>query len=266
MSGNLKVRVLRLVLILATALLAVISNPAAQADAGERRGFDRYLAGMSWPLRASVLRAMSASRAIDGVLTYGDPPFLGQVITACEKFRDVEETGRRRGVGAILSIVSPKPIAASHSRLSDAYVEARVRCARAERLAIAALKAGNRSNWTASGGTTAKTRAGLREFDRITLRRFFGAVRTWRSAMLREAAALRLQPPRWLRRLDVNRRQHVGGRAASPAPQGLGWPMRGTFTPPRSKTGEAAYFSLREDQNVKTTLDQAIAALRGLGI
>jgi hypothetical protein len=65
------------------------------------------------------------------------------------------------------------------------------------------LKAGNRSNWTASGGATAQMRAGLREFDRITLRRFFGAVRAWRSAMLREAADLRLPPPRWLWSLDV---------------------------------------------------------------
>jgi hypothetical protein len=46
-------------------------------------------------------------------------------------------------------------------------------------------------------------RAGLREFDRITLRHFFGAVRAWRSAMLREAADLRLPPPRWLWSLDV---------------------------------------------------------------
>jgi hypothetical protein len=35
------------------------------------------------------------------------------------------------------------PVAATHSRLSHAYVEARVGCVRAERLAVAALKAGN---------------------------------------------------------------------------------------------------------------------------
>jgi hypothetical protein len=82
------------------------------------------------PLRASVLRAMSASRAVEGVLTYGDPPFLGQVRTACEKFRDVEETGRRRGFGAMLSIVSPNPLAANHARLSRAYAGARVGASR----------------------------------------------------------------------------------------------------------------------------------------
>jgi hypothetical protein len=95
------------------------------------------------------------------------------------------------------------PVAATHSRLSHAYVEARVGCVRAERLAVAALKAGNRSNWTASGGATAQTRTGLREFDRLTLRRFLGAVRAWPSAMLREAAALQLRAPQWLRRLSV---------------------------------------------------------------
>jgi hypothetical protein len=203
MNGNLAGDVLRLVLILATALVAVIGGRAAQADAGERGEFDRYLAGMSWPLRTSVLRAMSASRAVEGVLTYGDPPFLGQVRTACEKFRDVEETGRRRGCGAMLSIVSPNPLAANHARLSRAYAGARVGCERAERLAVAALMAGNRSSWAESGRATAPMRAGLREFDRITLRRFFAAVRAWRSAMLREATALQLPPSVWLWRLSV---------------------------------------------------------------
>jgi hypothetical protein len=181
----------RLGLILATTLVAVIGGPAAQADIGDRGEFNRYLAGMSWPLRASLLRAESVSRAIDGVVVYGDPPFLEQVITACEKFRDVEETGPRRGVGAILSIVSPKPVAARHERLSHAYAEARVGCARAERLAATARKTG------------VPVRAELRQFDRITLQRFFAVVRAWRSAMLREATALQLPPPRWLQRLSV---------------------------------------------------------------
>jgi hypothetical protein len=94
-------------------------------------------------------------------------------------------------------------VAANHSRLSNAYAEARVGCARAERLAVAALKEGNRSNWTASGPATARMRVGLREFDQITLQRFFAAARTWRSAMLRKAAVLGVPPPLWLRRLSV---------------------------------------------------------------
>ena len=136
-------------------------------------------------------------------LVYGDPPFLGQVITACEKFRVVEETGPRRGVGAILPIVPPRPVAANHLRLSDVYAKARVGCSRAERLAVAVVKAGNRSNWSASEHATARVRAELRQFNEITLRHFFAAVRLWRSAMLREATALRRRPPQWLPLLSV---------------------------------------------------------------
>jgi hypothetical protein len=203
MSGNLNTWVQRLGLILATTLVAVIGGPTAQADTGARVEFNRYLAGMSWPLRASLLRSKSVSRAIDGVVVYGDPPFFGQIITACEKFREVEETGPRRGVGAILSTVPPKPVAANHAQLSDAYSKARVGCSRAERLAVAALKAGNRSNWSASEDATAPMRAELREFNKITLRRLFAVARLWGSAMLREATALQLPPPQWLTLLSV---------------------------------------------------------------
>jgi hypothetical protein len=183
----------RVVFVLVAALVGVVVGQAARADTTKRSQLDRYLSGMSWPLRASVLRAMSASRAIDGVVTYGDPPFLGQVAIACERFRDVEAVGARRGVGAILRIAPPAPVALNHARLSRAYAEARVGCARAQRLARAALRKAD----------SAPVRVQLRAFGRITLRDFFNTVRAWRSAMLREAAAIQLQPPGWLRSLSV---------------------------------------------------------------
>jgi hypothetical protein len=40
---------------------------------------ERYLSSMSWPVRASLLRAEAVSAGIEGWLSAGDPPYLGGI-------------------------------------------------------------------------------------------------------------------------------------------------------------------------------------------
>src|SRR4051812_34177911 len=75
--ASLAVKLPKMRLILTAALAGAISAPGAGDP--EAAALRHYLSSMSWPVRASVLRAGSVSSAIDGWITAGDPPFLGEI-------------------------------------------------------------------------------------------------------------------------------------------------------------------------------------------
>ena len=191
-------------------LAAVLVAPALPAGAArEARGltFERYLAAMSWPVRASTGRAQSVSDAIKGSVSPGDPPFLGMVAEGCDKFRDVEEVGRTTGVGAMLLVAPPSSLAKAHAILARAYSAARAGCVRARDVALALRRALGRLGINPSEDELARVRGPalrkLVDFDRTKLRPFKGAVRAWRAAALRHAAAVGVKPPDWLKSLRV---------------------------------------------------------------
>ena len=198
---------MRRLLVVLAAVLVVPALPAGAAREARGLTFERYLAAMSWPVRASTGRAQSVSDAIKGAVSPGDPPFLGMVAEGCDKFRDVEAVGRRTGVGAILLVVSPPPLAKAHATLARAYSAVRAGCLRARDVALALRRALGRLGINPSDDELARVRGPalkeLVDFDRTKLRAFKVAVRAWRAAALRHAAAVGVEPPDWLKSLPL---------------------------------------------------------------
>jgi hypothetical protein len=175
-------------LIFAAALLAATAAAASAPASADPAApsLEHYLSSMSWPVRASVLRARSATAAIDGWLNIGDPPFLGEIAANCRNLRAVESRGQ------LLQITAPPHLQPSHLRLIRAYSQAREGCRQA-RLTALAVRAGRR---TAAAGRTR-----LQLLARTTLRPFPTAVGVWRSAVLDELAAVGAPSPVWLTEL-----------------------------------------------------------------
>jgi hypothetical protein len=75
--------------------LAMIATALAVAPAyaAARRGtaLQQYVAAMSWPVRASVLRAQAIREALDCAVSQGDPPCWREVAGRCRGLRAVEE-------------------------------------------------------------------------------------------------------------------------------------------------------------------------------
>jgi hypothetical protein len=199
----------RILVILGVCLVVPpVTTTAAQGHSGsERAALERYLAGMSWPLRAATGRAQRVHDAIRGAVSPGDPPFLGMVAESCRKLRDVENVGRARGVGAILRAVPPRALAATHRALVRTYVDVRAGCNRARVVALAARRAledlgPNPTEQELSRATKAALEELVR-FDRTKLRPFKQAVRVWRVAVQQDAKAVGLEPPDWIGRLQL---------------------------------------------------------------
>src|SRR2546423_7021941 len=108
------------------ALLAAFATAGLAASGADARpaSLQRYLSSMSWPMRASFLRARAVTDRIDGWIASGDPPGLGQVALSCRNLRAIES---RAGV---LAILAPTSIRRSHARLVRAHFSARSGCTR----------------------------------------------------------------------------------------------------------------------------------------
>jgi hypothetical protein len=156
------------------ALGVALALPAAHA-ATPCTQLQRYLASMSWPLRASLPRAQSVSVAIDCAVSLGDPPCWREVAGRCVNLRAVEERGH------LLRVAPPSSLASSHSVLARAYSALREGCVEARKKALAVAAA-------PSEHETADGRAALRAFARTRIDPFTAAVRSWRAAALRRAA------------------------------------------------------------------------------
>jgi len=169
--------------ILFAAIASVLSAGPAPADAGtSKASFRAYLAAMSWPVRASELRAQSVSQAANDWNAYGDPPFLGQIAGRCRNFRAVEARGR------LLGINPPAGLRAGHLELSRAYSKARAACREARLTALAVRAAldrryvsGSREDRLAADRAETSARKTFRQLVEATLPAFTRAVRAWRS-------------------------------------------------------------------------------------
>jgi hypothetical protein len=179
---------------------------ATQArSSSERTALQRYLAAVSWPVRAATLRARRVSGAIANAVSPGDPPFLGQVGAYCRGFRAVEGEARTLGAVGILRAVPPSELRRTHHALADAYTEARAGCVRARAVALALKRALEDLGTKPTANEIERTRRAplkrLVRFDRTTLHAFKHAVRAWRLAVLRHASAVGIVPPAWTRAL-----------------------------------------------------------------
>jgi hypothetical protein len=173
------------------AALAAAGTVANGADA-KPTSLQRYLSSMSWPVRASVLRARSVSQAIDGWIGHGDPPFLGQIAGRCRNLLAVESRGR------LLKVSAPPSLRTSHARLVRAYRATRDGCARVRLTALATRTAIEHEDRNVSDRATTEARTSLLRFERTALTSFSRAVTAWRSAVLRESRASGLPLPKWL--------------------------------------------------------------------
>jgi hypothetical protein len=165
---------------------------------------ERYLSAMSWPVRASLLRARAVRDSIDGFIDPGDPPFLRGVVYGCRELRAGDEHRR------LLGITAPKPLQRTHRGLVRMYSAARQGCRKASATARALLAAIGRYYKTGSDEDKAALERAdkaahtiLLQFERGTLQLFFRAVGAWRSAALRYAASLGVPAPSWLKDLSV---------------------------------------------------------------
>jgi hypothetical protein len=191
----------------AEGFLSLRSNTEAAtrtADA-EKASLKHYLSAMSWPVRASLLRAQFVTASIDGFLDPGDPPFLRQVAIGCRELRALEARGR------LLRISAPARLKARQRNLLHTYSAMRRGCKRASESALTLLAAMQRFYETGSDADKAAMERAdraahttLRRFEGRELRSFFEAVRTWRSAALRYAGALGVPKPKWLTALPVS--------------------------------------------------------------
>ena len=170
----------------------------------ERASLRHYMSGMSWPVRASVLRSNTAGVAIRGWLGPGDPPFLGEIAAACKSLRAVE------GLGHLLRVTPPQHLKGNHGDLARAYTQVRAGCQAARITTLDVRAAIDRSFRTrsaadkaASERAEATSRQSLARFASTTLRSFTHAVATWRLALLKYAAHLDVRPPEWLKVLPV---------------------------------------------------------------
>jgi len=195
-------------LVLIVAVAAVSGSGAAAAGRvgpsdARSVGLQRYLASMSWPVRASVLRAGSTRGAIDDWLTIGDPPFLGQIAGRCGSFLAIEARGH------LLEIRAPGGLEAHHDRVVGAYTLARRGCAAVRASALAVRSLGERLAVTGSAadkrawlGAEAAARTRFQQFERLTLASFTEAVRGWRVAVLRASAGSSVRSA-WLSELAL---------------------------------------------------------------
>lgn len=101
----------------------------------EKASLQRYLSAMSWPVRASLLRARSVSSGIEGFIFPGDTPILGGIANSCRNLRAVEVRGR------LLSITAPERLQSSHRTLVRTYSAAREGCKKASGVARALVRA-----------------------------------------------------------------------------------------------------------------------------
>jgi hypothetical protein len=189
--------------------IAVVIAAAMTASASVEAGLSRpaslhgYFSSMSWPVRASALRAYSASSAIEGWVTVGDPPFLGGIAARCLNLLAVESRGR------LLQIDAPPGLRVGHGRLVRAYSQARSGCWEARFHALAVRAASNRFYRSRSAAdrrawdrAASVARRELR-LHQTTLRSFVRAVFAWRLAALAEAKAAGLPAPVWLTALRL---------------------------------------------------------------
>jgi len=172
----------RVGLVVFVAALAT-AGPAPAADARPGVSLQRYLASMSWPVRASILRVETLTGAIDNWVAQGDPPFLGEIAEYCKNFLAVESRGR------VLATAAPQRLRTAHGGLVDAYSAARRDCVHVRLTALATRDAGR---------STTAARAEFRRFQHTTLRSFSRAVTTWGSALVRELRAAGFAVPGWL--------------------------------------------------------------------
>jgi hypothetical protein len=189
-----------LVLAATAALLTVTADPAFARPFS----LQRYLASMSWPVRASVLRAQSASDGIDGWFARGDPPYLGGIARDCRSLRAVERDPR----GRLLKIAAPPRLRTIHLRLVRGYSAARAACGDVRTAALAFRAADERAYLThraadkaVADRAQAVARAEFRR-GRRTIASFMLTVRAWRSAAFAEADATGV-PAVWLVALRI---------------------------------------------------------------
>jgi hypothetical protein len=188
---------------LAAAMTAFAPSASARPSS-EAESLQRYLSSMSWPMRASLLRANSVTDRIDSWIMADDPPGLGQIALTCRNLRAVEPRSH------VLQITAPPRLAGRHARLIRAYAAARAGCAQARLTALATRTAMERGFTTksaadkrASDYATAVARRDLGRFARGPLHSFVREVLGWRSAALAEVAALGVTPPAWLTELTA---------------------------------------------------------------
>ena len=112
------------------ALATALAIPPADAAARRGTALQQYLAAMSWPVRALVLRAESIREALDCAESQGDPPCWRGVAARCRSLRAVEERGHLLRIGA------PVGLLATHSALTRAYSELRDACVEARSTAL----------------------------------------------------------------------------------------------------------------------------------
>jgi hypothetical protein len=175
------------------ALAVALAVPTAHGSAPKRPALQQYLAAMSWPMRASVLRTRSLAAAGDCAVRAGDPPCWRDVAASCRSLRAVEERGH------LLGIVAPAALRASHAALTRAYSRLRDACAELRLTALGVAVAIERDEPKARPAVDAG-RAALRRFERTRIAPFTAARRRWRTAALREAAAHPVAAS-WLQRL-----------------------------------------------------------------
>jgi hypothetical protein len=184
--------------------LTFATSPASGTSRNDGVALEHYLSEMSWPVRASVGRSASLRAALDGFLSIGDPPYLGGIAGACRNFRDVEARGR------LLQVVPPAALRLPHASLVGAYSDLRARCVQARSTALGVRDAGDRFARSGKPGDKARwqrleaaARTTLRQFERTTVAGFTDAARSWRSAVVRNAARLSVTVPAWLRTLPL---------------------------------------------------------------
>jgi hypothetical protein len=187
------------------------SATTMSADSAERAALAGYLSGMSWPVRAALLRAGKVSAAIHGALTAGDPPFFGGVGLNCRKLRAVEPTGRRLRIGAILKIDPVVKLRRVHARLAASYSGVRVGCVHARLFALAARDASeafggtpSTENKRAFEAAIKTARAELSRFEATGLTAFRQGARQWRTAVRAYSRSLGVRSPTWLEGLSLS--------------------------------------------------------------
>src|SRR3954447_26803022 len=188
-------------------------SAAADPQVGSLR---MYLSSMSWPVRASLARAVSVGWDIDGFISPGDPPFLRMVAGNCRNLRDVEARGR------LLRLIAPPQLAANHHSLSASYSTLRARCKEARLTALAVGAARDRFDRTGAVAdkaawqrADAAARKSLPRFSRTTLRSFTQAVHAWRASVVRYAMTLGIPPPLWVKELQPSPNPFAGIRGSA---------------------------------------------------
>lgn len=188
------------VVVIAAVVAVLTGSLSATAANPQATELQSYVVLASWTRDASPVAA-ALSEGIDDWLSFGDGPFLRQVLRRCPMLRALPTSG----------LSSPAAIRAAHTRLAHAYARLRSACRGAEQQAKSAEASLLRlfrtrgddfePEWRTAIGSQ---RTQLGKFEEQTLEPFLRALVRWRSAVIGYSVSVNFTFPRWLG--DVGRR------------------------------------------------------------